>query len=174
MTMSEVKSLTPWVPTFVETLAFVPEHIWLNVEIKNGPTDADFDPSRDVVAQTIETIAEHDTLDRILLSSFDPDAMQRAREIDMSLLRGQVIRMPVELETGIAAAIAQGGHSVNPEMKHFAPDPRSAVSAIHDAGLAAVVWGVDTPPDVSMLLDAGADVLITDDPGMARQMVDQV
>ncbi len=173
LTMTEVRDHAPEIPTLVEMLNAVPDHIWLNVEIKNNPRDPDFDPTRTIVDQTIDTIAEHDSLARILLSSFDPQSMQRAGDHSPELFRGQLIRTPVDLGYGVEIAVAQNGRAVHPAMSYFRADATAAMQMIHDAGLAAVVWGANTPDDVASLLGAGVDVIITDDPGMARRLVDQ-
>jgi glycerophosphoryl diester phosphodiesterase len=174
MTFSEIRDQIPSMPTFIETLASVPQELWLNVEIKNFPHEADFDESRSIVSQVIETIVEHDTLDRILLSSFDPVTMQRAAEIDPEMLRAQLVRLPYGLDIGIAAALSQGAHAVNPELAHFTEDPQAAITAIHDAGLETIVWRVETPEDIAMLFTIGVNGVITDDPAMARRVIDQL
>lgn len=173
LTMAEVRKDAPDVPTLIEMLEVVPRHIWLNVEIKNDQRDGDFDPTRNIVDQTIATIDDHDTLARILLSSFDPQSMQRAADISPNLYRGQLIAAPVDLETGIAIVGAQGGRAIHPNMSYFTPDAATSMRMIHDANLSAVVWGVNTPQDVAALLDVDVDVIITDDPRMARRVVDQ-
>ncbi len=173
MTMDEVREQMPEIPTLIETLEFVPPHIWLNVEIKNDPADSYHDPTRRIVDQTIATIDEHDSLERILLSSFDVGAMQRAAELRPDLLRGQLIREPTSLEDGIAAATAQKAHAVHPNVLYFSEDPTASIGQIHSAGLAAVVWWVNTPDQVRSMVDIGVDVIITDDPTMARRVLDQ-
>ncbi|GMR01857.1 MAG: glycerophosphodiester phosphodiesterase [Acidimicrobiia bacterium] len=173
LTMAEVRDQAPDVPTLVQMLSAVPSHIWLNVEIKNDPRDPDFDPTRSIVDQTIETIAEYDSLARILLSSFDPESMQRASDHYPELLRGQLLTTPLDLGYGIEIAVAQKGRAVHPAMSYFRADAAPGMQMIHDAGLAAVVWGANTPDDVATLLGVGVDVIITDDPAMARRLVDQ-
>jgi glycerophosphoryl diester phosphodiesterase len=173
MTMADVRTHIPQVPTLVEMLHAVPQHIWLNVEIKNDPQDPYHDPTRRIVDQTIETIAEHDSLERILLSSFDVEAMRRAAGLRPGLLRGQLIRQPKTLEVGITEALEQDAHAVHPNILYFVEDAVGAMQQIRDAGLAAVVWWVNTPEQVHMMLEVGVDVIITDDPGMARRILDQ-
>ncbi len=52
-------------------------------------------------------------------------------------------------------------------MQVFSDDPVAVTRRIHEAGLAAVVWNANTPSDVWAVAEAGIDVIITDDPGMA-------
>jgi glycerophosphoryl diester phosphodiesterase len=173
MTMAEVREQLPQVPTLIEMLNAVPRHIWLNVEIKNDPQDSYHDPTRRIVDQTIATIDEHDSLERILLSSFDIEAMRRASDLHPDLLRGQLIRQPATLEMGITEAVKQGAHAVHPNMLYFVDDAADAMNEIHAASLAAVVWWVNTPEQVETMLEVGVDVIITDDPAMARRVIDQ-
>ena len=174
MTFSDIREQLPSMPTLIETLASVPQDVWLNLEVKNFPEEADFDESRSTVSQVIETIVEHDTLDRILLSSFDPVTMQRAAQLNPEMLRAQLIRLPYSLDVGIAAALSQGAHAVNPELAHFSEDPLVAISSIREAGLETIVWRTETPEDIAMLFNIGVDGVITDDPAMARRVIDQL
>jgi glycerophosphoryl diester phosphodiesterase len=174
MTFAEIREQLPSMPTLIETLASVPQDVWLNVEVKNFPDEADFDDARNTVIQAIETIIAHDTLDRILLSSFDPVTMQRAAQASPEMLRAQLVKLPYGIDVAIAAALSQGAHAVNPELAHFSEDPLVAISSIHDAGLEAIVWRVETPEDIAKLFKIGVDGVITDDPAMARRVIDQL
>ena len=174
MTFADIREQLPSMPTLIETLASVPQDVWLNVEVKNFPEEADFDESRSTVSRVIETIVEHDTLDRILLSSFDPVTMQRAAQLNPEMLRAQLIRLPYSLDIGISAALSQGAHAVNPELAHFSEDPLVAISSIREAGLETIVWRTETSEDIAMLFNIGVDGVITDDPAMARRVIDQL
>jgi glycerophosphoryl diester phosphodiesterase len=174
MTFADVRQQIPSMPTLIETLAAIPQHVWLNVEIKNFPDEADFEEARHTVERTMDTIVEHDNLARILLSSFDPVTMQRAAEVHPEMLRAQLIRLPYDLEVGIAAALSQGADAVNPELSHLTSDPAAKIESIHQAGLKTIVWKVNEPQDIAMLFHAGADGVITDDPALARMVIDQL
>jgi glycerophosphoryl diester phosphodiesterase len=100
--------------------------------------------------------------------------MQRAALLRPEMLRGQLIRLPYGLDIGIAAALSQGAHAVNPELAHVSDDPQTAISSIQEAGLKAIVWRVNEPEDIAMLFRSGADGVITDDPALARRVIDQL
>jgi len=174
MTIADIQRQTPSMPTFIETLASIPQDVWLNVEIKNFPDEADFDEARNTVSQVIDTIDRYDSPDRILLSSFDPVTMERAAEVCPEMLRAQLVRLPYGLDVGIAAALSQGAHAVNPELAHFSMDSEAAISAIRDAGLKTIVWRVEAPEDIAMLFNLGVDGVITDDPASARRVIAQL
>lgn len=173
LTLEEVRETIPQVPTFVEMLASVPQHVSLNVEIKNFPDEADYDLTRDTVNLVVDAITTYDTPERILLSSFDPDSVRRAATVNAELVRGLLIREPFDLDTGIEVAASLGVEAIHPRMTYFQPNAQGTMTKIHEAGLAAVVWGANTPDEVQMLADAGVDVIITDDPLMARRSMAQ-
>lgn len=171
---SELRVRAPHVPTLREAMDIIPRSVFVNVEIKNFTFDAGYDESRSVVDETIDELRAYDDLDRILLSSFDAMSMKRAREIDRELLCGQLLLQVFPLDAGIEIARELGLESVVPHLDHVKSDAVALVDRIRDAGLATVVWGVNTPEDVALLAAAGVEGLITDDPGMARGVVDQL
>ncbi|GMQ98156.1 MAG: glycerophosphodiester phosphodiesterase [Acidimicrobiia bacterium] len=173
MTLAEIRDALPHVPTFIETLAAVPRNVWLNVEIKNFPDEADFDTSGWVVDKTIETIDACDDAARILLSSFDRESVRRAAAANPNLLRGQLIRAPFDIDTGVDVAVEVSAHALHPNMGYFGVAAKETAARIKRAGLAIVVWGANTPDEVQLLLESEVDVIITDDPTMARRVVDQ-
>jgi len=170
--LAEVRDALPQVPTFIETLAAVPRSVWLNVEIKNFPDEADYDTSRWTVEKTIETIVDYDDPARILLSSFDHESVRRAGAVHPDVLRGLLIRAPFDVGTGIDVATELGADALHPNMGYFGLAANKTAAAIKRAGLAIVVWGANTTDDMRLLIEADVDVIITDDPMMARRVVD--
>jgi glycerophosphoryl diester phosphodiesterase len=173
LTFDELRESDPSVPTLEEMLEAVPPAVYLNVEIKNSPFEAGFDGTRSIVDQTLETIAQRDDLSRILLSSFDAPSVHRARELAPDLHTGLLVVSSVPLDAAIDAAHEIGSAAVHPPMDGVDDDVADAVARVRRAGLAIVVWGANTATDVRQLTDAGADVIITDDPAMARSVIDQ-
>ncbi len=173
MTFDELREADPSVPTLDEMLGAVPPNVFLNVEIKNSPLEAGFDPSRAIVDQTLAAIAQGDDLSRILLSSFDAASVQRATELAPDLLVGLLVVSGISIDVAIDGARQVGAAAVHPPMSSVRADPIDAVARVHGAGHAIVVWGANSPADVRLLADAGADVVITDDPSMARAVIDQ-
>ena len=110
---------------------------------------------------------------RILLSSCDPMSMRRAGQVGSEFLRGQLVANPVPLDIGLALALEFGMDAVNPEFEQLRDDAVSVISDIREAGLHTVVWDVNTAADVALMVAAGVDVIITDNPGMAREVLDQ-
>ncbi len=169
LTFDELRQRTPLLPSLAETLAAVPRHIFLNVEIKNQPDEAGYDETRNIVEESLAAIDERDDLSRILFSSFDPESVERAESFGTDVLCGQLITGQVPVEAGIRVATELNVDALHPPMEAFLQSPTRTVHQIHDAGLAAVVWNANTPEDVQSVASAGIDVIITDDPGMARR-----
>ena len=167
-----LRELAPSVPTLREALAVIPQEVFVNVEIKNFTFDAGYDEKRTLVDETLEALSAFDELARILLSSFDVESMRRAREIDQELLCGQLLLQVFPLDAGIEVAQELGLDAVIPHLDHLRHDPVALVRKIRAADLATVVWGVDTPKDVTLMSSAGVDAIITDNPGMAREVID--
>lgn len=170
-TLADLRSSHPDVPTFIETLDAVPPRVFLNVEIKNASFEAGFDPSGDLTRQTIGTIREHDDPQRILMSSFDIGTVAAAE--GSGLLCGLLVVDGVGVETAIESAFNLGVEAVHPPMPMLAEAPDDIVAMMHDAGLAVVVWNANTADEIEAVARAGCDVIITDDPSLGRQIVDQ-
>lgn len=174
MTFEVLRAMAPQVPTLREAMSAIPPEIFVNVEIKNLPSDAGFDETRSIVDDTITELRSNDTPSRILLSSFDPPSMERAGTVAPEFLRGQLVASPIGLDVAVAFATESGMQAVNPSLAQVSDEPKSTVARIHESGLAVVVWAVNTTHDVATMADAGVDVIITDDPALARRVIDQM
>jgi len=168
-----LRAMAPHVPTLREATESIPRHVFVNVEVKNDSNDAGFDADRSIVDETLDALRAHDDAHRILLSSFDPLSMRRAGEVGPEFLRGQLLASPVPLDIGVSLALDSGMDSIHPQLDHLRTDVAGLISGLRSDGLAVVVWDVNTPEEVSEVSAAGADVIITDDPAMARSVIDQ-
>lgn len=171
---STIRDLAPQVPTLREAMDSIPRSVFVNVEIKNLPHEDSFDEGRTIVDETIRELRSYDDPERILMSSFDPVSMRRVGEVAPELLRGQLVLASVPLEEGVAAAREVGVDAINPNIIHVATDTAHIMERFADANLSAVVWGVNSPEDVVLMATAGVEAIITDNPGMARTVIDQL
>jgi glycerophosphoryl diester phosphodiesterase len=169
-----LRAMAPDVPTLREAMEAIPRHVFVNVEIKSDSSDAGFDTERLIVDETLAELRDYDDPARILLSSFDPMSMQRAGEVGPEFLRGQLVMTPVPLNIGLSFAREFKMDSVNPQFAHLKDDAAGLIAEIRGADLHTVVWDVNTAEAVASIAAAGADVIITDDPGLARGVVDQL
>ncbi len=171
---SALRELAPKVPTLREAMDSIPRDVFVNVEIKNFPHEDAFDEDRTIVDEAIGELQSYDESKRILMSSFDPVSMQRVGQVAPDVLRGQLVLASVPLDGGVATARECKMDAINPNIIHVATDTAAIMETLTEANLRVVVWGVNSPEDVALMATAGVDAIITDDPGMARTVIDHL
>ena len=164
---AELRRRAPWVPGLEEALAAC-AGMWVDVEVKNSPTDPDWDPGDALVGEVVPLLSAGDRAGRILLSSFNQAGLARARALAPSLPTGLLADRPIPLPVAIRTAV-QGGHRVLlPHAAALAGSPGpDGIRAAHEAGLLVMAWPVDDPGEVRRLAAAGVDGVITNRPDEA-------
>ncbi|MFE6968426.1 glycerophosphodiester phosphodiesterase [Isoptericola sp. NPDC057653] len=144
------------VPTFAQVLDLMKTGgSDLLLEIKGPETRAE-------VNRTVDMITAAGLEDRVVLQSFDEDALRfaydRAPQIPLGLLRGSLDADPV--------ATAERLHATyyNPSGAALATRP-SVVADLNAAGVAVFVWTVDSASDWATFTDLGVEGVITNRPG---------
>ncbi len=143
-----------------------------NLEIKNVPTDPDFDPTNGFAADVAAGITESGLPpSRLIVQSFWPpnllvfESDPYFEEVETSLLT------LAELNAGgPVAADAGGSEWVSPAW----PVDQAYVSAAHALGLRVVPYTLDSPAEVRQAAETGVDAVISNDPGMARRALASV
>ncbi|MEA2023324.1 MAG: glycerophosphodiester phosphodiesterase, partial [Actinomycetota bacterium] len=77
--LREIKTTTPWVPTLDEAWDALGPSALLNIEIKNFYGQADYDPTHRTGLAVVRWIADHDTGNRILVSSFNTQTLDAVK-----------------------------------------------------------------------------------------------
>lgn len=142
------------VPSLPEFLAAVEGGV--NIEIKLHETDAC--PAQDLEALVDAVIADvraASALDRVIVSSFALDVLQRVRASEPSIPIGY---LSVAVDD-IDVAAAEGFEAIN--LISLVANARN-VRRAHDAGLRVNVWTVNGESALRTALAAGPDGLITD------------
>jgi len=163
---AEVRRGLPAVPTLEEALEAC-AGLLVNVEVKNLPGDADFDPDERAAVALVELLHARGGRDDVLVSSFNLATIDRVRHLDPELATGF---LTAGVDAREAATIADGrGHgAVHPHVHSLAgPAAIPVVAHSHDLGLAVNVWTVNAPDEIRRLADAGVDGVITDVPDQA-------
>jgi glycerophosphoryl diester phosphodiesterase len=150
--------------TLPEVLARLPEGLGVDLEVKNLPGEPDYDETQRVV--DLLTIALQPAVGRrpLMASSFNPLTVQRLGaaldSVPTGLLHGPGLRITA------AAALARelGATVLCPHVEALPPDAET-IGAVHDAGLAVMVWVVDDPNEAIQFAHAGVDALCTNEPG---------
>lgn len=150
------------VPTLAEALAACgPLHV--NVEIKNDPAEADFDPHDHLAEVVVAELARLGEGPRILISSFRLATVDAVRRLEPSLATAFLTYG----EDQIAAADLAADHG------HQALHPwqmmvtRELVEHCHRRGLEVNTWTVDDPDRMRELIDMGVDGICTNVPDVA-------
>lgn len=162
MTRSELDDMAPWVPDLADALAACAE-IWVDVEIKNDPREADWDPENHV-ARTIADL--HRDAD-IVVTSFNPDTIAMAGAA--GLRTGWLVGRGIDPIEAVSIAADAGHEFVLPHYSMLAGNHgEHVVEAGRRAGVEIAVWTVDDPDEMIRLATVGVGGIATNVPGMAH------
>lgn len=152
--------LPPGVPLLPEALDAC-AGMGVNVEVK-GEGGAAVAAAGAVVA----LVGRSPLAERVLVSSFDWRAVDRARAGAPGLATGLLAFVVPDPAGLVAAAARRGCAAVHP---HAALVDAAFVAAAHEAGLAVTVWTVDDPVRMGELAADGVDGIVTNVPDVARR-----
>jgi len=144
------------IPLLSEVLAQVKNRAKLLIEFKQYGYDVDLE------GRTIELVEAADMVDDIAFMSLKYSSVQKAKSLRP------------DWRAGILAATAVGdlagleGDFVAVRAEIASP---GLISSVHGAGKDLYVWTVNDPLQMSAMISMGVDGLITDEPGLARQVL---
>ena len=143
------------VPLLAQVLSETPPSLLLNIELKCAHAD-----DRGLTAAVVQVIGEGRAQDRVLLSSFNPFCLWRARALAPHLPRALLFEGGAAwpLRHALAAPIA---HALHPEAS-LATDEQ--VARWRARGYTVAAWTVDDPAVAAQLWASGVSGLITNDP----------
>ncbi len=151
------------IPTLEEVFYVVGKKILINVELKNYASP--FDRLPEIVADLVMKMG---LSDRVLLSSFNPIALIKAKRASEKIRRAAL--------TGGGPKIIRG--FVDAFTDYFALHPevslvnQKVVEKHHNAGHKVNVWTVNEKHVMMKLISMGVDGLITDAPDTAKKVID--
>ncbi len=159
--------LPDFVPTLAEALEASAE-LWINVEIKNIPGDPDYDAEHGLAVAVAALVQAFDLQDRVLVSSFDIDSVDRIRHLDPSIPVAWLVWGQADPASLIERARAHDLQAIHP---HDLLVDRPFLDRAAAAGLAVNVWTVDDPARIRQLIDLGVDGIITNTPDRASEIL---
>jgi glycerophosphoryl diester phosphodiesterase len=139
----------------------------VNIEIKNLPADADFDPEEMVADAVIDLVRQRDAADRTLVSCFHRPTIRRVRERAPEIATG-LLHLHEDGPHALAEAVA-GGHGALHPWYGWATE--EVIAAAHEQGIAVHAWTVDEPADMARLAAWGIDGIITNVPDVAAEVL---
>lgn len=158
---AEVAAEAPWVPDLADAIDAC-TGMWVDVEIKNDPREADWDPDDAVATAVADAHGDAD----IVVTSFNPGTVVTARRAGLrtGLLLGRGFD-PAEM----AGPAAEQGHEfLLPHWSTLGGEHGvRIVEAARVAGIEVAVWTVDDPTDMTRLARLGVGAICTNAPDVA-------
>ena len=142
----------------------------VNIEIKHLPGEPDFDEVDLVCEAVVGLVRAYKPADKILVSSFDMNAINRIKETDPLIATGWLV---AERSDGIQILDRVKAHnhsSINP-WDDLVDEP--LIEQAHSRGLKVNVWTVDDESRILQLSEWGVDGIITNLPGLAVEVLNQ-
>ncbi|MBM3673605.1 MAG: glycerophosphodiester phosphodiesterase [Actinobacteria bacterium] len=165
--LAEIRVALPFVPTLEEVFEACTGML-VNVEIKNSPADADFDPEERVAAAVVELVRAGGLYATVLVSSFHLPTIDRVHALDPDLATGYLFVLEPTVLEGAEVAAAHGHRAIHPFFGVLAVEAAStAVRRAHERGLDVNVWTVNGEDDIARLAAAGVNTIMTDLPDVA-------
>jgi glycerophosphoryl diester phosphodiesterase len=141
------------------------EGMVVNVEIKNLPTEPDFDPGCTVAVEVALLLAERGRADDYLVSCFHLASLDAVRSAEPSLATGWLTVTGYDQERAAASAAEHGHRALHPHESVVTPE---LVERVHALGLQLNTWTVDDPDRARLLAEWGVDAIITNVPDVIR------
>ncbi|MEY3641363.1 MAG: hypothetical protein RLZZ199_1168 [Actinomycetota bacterium] len=140
--------------------------MWVNVEIKNDPNEADFDHTDDIAVTVADALVRRGESARFLVSSFRRETIDRFRSVAPDI--ATALLTPGIADDDMAEtfdSLRDTGHAaVHP---WFGLVTKRFIDEAHVRGLMVNVWTCDDPTKMSELHAFGVDGICTNVPDVA-------
>lgn len=153
-----------WVPTLPDVLDALDDSVVVDVEIKNMPNEADWDPTESLAAAAARLIAERGRQASTVVTSFNLNAVDAARAAAPSLRTGWLTLAGYDQLAALDTVVERGHQALLPRHEAVTAD---LVVAAHKRGVEVMVWTVDEPDQIRALAAMGVDAVITNVPDVA-------
>jgi len=151
------------VPTLAEALDACGT-MWVNVEIKNDPTEPDFDGTDEVASIVATELRRRGAPDQWLVSSFRRETIDETVRLWPSLATAYLVVDVDDPEALAADLVASGHRALHPYVKTLT---RPTIETMHAHGLAVNTWTCDDPARMAELIEWGIDGICTNTPDVA-------
>lgn len=161
----EHADLPEHVPTLAAALDAC-EGMWVNVEIKNDPTEPDFDETESIADETIAHLLARDDDDRWVISCFRMETIDRCCALAPHIRTAWLCDVA---PANVAELLVCKGHSaLHPWVNQLT---RATIDTCHAAGLQVNTWTCDDPTRMAELIEWGIDGIVTNVPDLALRIV---
>jgi glycerophosphoryl diester phosphodiesterase len=164
-----IRAARPGIPTLDEVFDACAGML-VNVEVKNSPRDADFDPADRAADAVVELVRRRKLHDSVLVSSFHLPTIDRVRVLDPDVPTGYLVVVDPLPVPALEIAHEHGHGALHPHVaalgEAYAGD---AVARAAELGIDLNVWTVNEPGEIVRLAGLGVHAIITDTPREARR-----
>jgi glycerophosphoryl diester phosphodiesterase len=165
--LAEIRAARPEIPTLEEALDACAGSL-VNIEVKNLPVDADFDPEDHAAEMLAEALAARGRQDDVLVSSFNLVTIDHLRSIDESIPTAFLVMLGFEPLDALTLCHSHGHGSFHPFVGLLAGAvATSVVQHAHELGVRVNTWTVNDDDEMRRLAAAGVDGIVTDVPDVA-------
>jgi glycerophosphoryl diester phosphodiesterase len=162
------------VPTLDEVLQLLNGRIALDIEIKNIPGDPGYDGGREQAAEQVVKLLDQWSFEGpVLITSFNPVAIARVRDLEPALATGFLSPKDADLGSTLREAEEHGHRFVLPQADAVEAGGEGFTRACRDAGVLLGTWTVDDPGRIARLYAMGVDAVATNDPAAAVPVRDE-
>jgi glycerophosphoryl diester phosphodiesterase len=157
------RELPPWVPGLDEALETCAGAA-VNVEVKNAPVEAGFDPAEILATDVVRTLLSVSATPgrgpaRVIVSSFWPATLVAVHADDPGVATGLLVHPSLDASEAAERAAAIGCVALHPFHAQVTP---TLVDLVHGLGLGVGTWTVNEAADATAVAAAGVDVIISD------------
>jgi glycerophosphoryl diester phosphodiesterase len=156
------------IPTLDEALDALSGRAGVDIEIKNLPGEPAYERGRQRIAErVVKLLDEMPFEDPVLISSFNPEAIGRVRELSSGVATGFLFTAALDPRSALALAVGQGHAFVLPQAEAVEAAGEGFVRECRAAGRRIGAWTVDAPARIARLFSLGVDAVATNDPQAA-------
>ncbi|MBQ3583517.1 MAG: glycerophosphodiester phosphodiesterase [Lachnospiraceae bacterium] len=143
------------VPTLEEVMEMAKGRLKLNIEIKLTGHEKNLEKS------VVELIEKYEMEDECVVTSFQKKALKKVKEYNEDIKTGYILHVAYGDFSGVEYVDAL---SVN---YSFATE--ALINDAHNVGKEVYVWTVNEADAINDMIQKGADMIITDDPVLAKE-----
>ncbi len=160
-----IRSARPDVPTLTEVLDLCTGAL-LNIEIKS--LSASPATGERVASLVVELLTTRGAIDRVVVSSFDVNAVDRVRALDARLPTAVLTPWGSNPVVALAGVADRGHGALHPHAASvWAADPDQVMSDARRLGIALRPWTVNDANEIADFASMGVDAILTDVPELA-------
>lgn len=171
LTLGELRAGQRDIPTLDEALDLLRGRAALEVEIKNVPGEAGYEPAGATVARDVVAALRRHAFVEAFVSSFDEECLRSVKEVDGGIATG--LQVDADLEQ--ALEIVAGRHAfLLPEAGALERAGRAFVDRAHERDVRICAWTVDDAAEFQRIFELGADAVETNDPALGVRVRDSL